>query len=89
MNLDEAKKLISNYTCMSTCSSFGFVFIRERYFVMSSFPLFAARARLVFSRVKKTKKQTVCKACKQVNPVIAILRREALAFTKASSFPII
>ena len=29
--------LISNYTCTSTCLSFGFVFIRERYFVMACY----------------------------------------------------
>ena len=29
--LDEMKKLIYNYMCMLTCSSFGFVFIRKRY----------------------------------------------------------
>ena len=37
VNLDEVKKLFSCYTGMSTSSSFGFVFIRERYFVMACF----------------------------------------------------
>ena len=29
--------LISNYTCMSTSLSFGFVFIRERCFVIARY----------------------------------------------------
>ena len=36
-NAYKKKKIISNYTFMSTCSSFGFVFIRERYSVMACY----------------------------------------------------